>query len=291
MKYLPILLLLFVAACNNGEMERKNAELQAKQNELDKELSSRDEYIESVTRTVNEVYDNLELIRAKEKHIVAESNAMESTKKLTQEEIRQRLLGEIASIDTTLRGNRKRIDDLQSKVNSYRAQFASLRTLVATLKKTIEEREAAIAELETKVGVLQQDVAEKAKTITERDETITRHVATIEAQTHQLSTAFYIVGTRKDLESKGIIRNQGGFLWGLLGSTTVLASGFNREYFQPINKWTEKSIDVKGSVNEIIPKRDEQLYSTADPGKKQSVITILEPKKFWQEDYLVIITD
>jgi len=287
MKYIPIVLAaaLIVGGCGkNEELEKRNAELQSKHSQLEQELTSRDQYIEEITNSVNEVYNNLETIRSKEKLMMNESNQMEAAKKLTREEIRQRLISEISSIDTTLRKNRKKIDELQSKVNSYRAQFASLRTLVANLKKTIEEREASIAELELKVTGLQREVGEKTQMLAERD-------ATISVQTHQMNTGFYVVGSRRDLETKGIIRNEGGFLWGLLGSTTVLASGFNREYFKPINKWDDKTIEVKGNINEIIPKRNTEFYSMREPFNHQSVLNIVEPTKFWQDNYLVIITD
>ncbi len=281
---------LLLWGCNkNDELEKRAAELQVKDSELRQELASRDEYIDNVTRSINDVYANLESIRTREKLIMNESNQMENVKK--PEEIRRRLLGEIATIDTTLRLNRKKIDDLQSKVNSYRAQFASLRNLVSTLKKTIEDREASIAALELKVSGLEAEVGEKTKMVADRDSTIGRHLATIEMQRRQISTGFYVVGTRNELEGKGIIKKEGGFLWGLLGSTTVLASGFNRDYFRPINKWEDKMIDIKGDISEIVPRRDEQLYSMNEPGKHESVLKILEPNKFWQENYLVIITD
>jgi outer membrane murein-binding lipoprotein Lpp len=294
MKFIPAVLaaVLIISGCGkNDELEKRNAELQTKHSQLEQELASRDEYIENITSSVNEVYSNLETIRSKEKLVMNESNQLEAAKKLTREEIRQRLLSEISSIDTTLQKNRKKIDDLQSKVNSYRAQFASLRVLVTNLKKTIEEREASIAQLELKVKGLETEVGEKTQMLAERDSTITGQRATIEAQTHKMNTGFYVVGTRKDLESKGIIRNEGGFLWGLLGSTTVLASGFNHEYFRPINKWAEKTIEVKGNINEIIPKREAQFYSMKEPFNHQSVLSIVEPTKFWQDNYLVIITD
>ncbi|MBI1806807.1 MAG: hypothetical protein HYR76_07145 [Ignavibacteria bacterium] len=295
MKFFSALLALafVISGCNTRteELEKQAAALQSKNSELSQELSTRDAYIDSVTQSMNEVYDNIERVRSKERQILQESSQMETTKKLNRQEVREKLLQQISTIDSNLASNRKKINDLQAKVSSYRTQFAGLKNMVATLKQTIEEREQAIAQLEEKVRGLETQVSEGKRLISERDSVITRQTAVIDVQEKQITTGFYIVGTRKDLESKGIITREGGFLWGLLGSTTVLANGFNREYFKPINKEREMSIEVTGKIVEIVPKRNEQFYTASAQQDKHSLLNIVEPKNFWQDNYLVIITE
>jgi chromosome segregation ATPase len=183
--------------------------------------------------------------------VLKETNEIETKKKLTKQEVRNRLLEEISLIDSTLRGSHKRIDNLQSKVDSYKTQFAGLRKMVSTMKRTVEEREQSIAALEQRVRSLETEVAEKDRMITERDSTIQVQTSTIDQQHKQLTTAYYIVGSRSDLEKKGIIKKEGGFLWGLLGSTTMLANGINMDYFTPIAKNEQTTIDVVGNIDEI----------------------------------------
>jgi hypothetical protein len=288
-----VLILALVWGCNNRaeELEKQNTDLQASNRQLTQDLTERDSYVDVVTQSINDVYTSLESVQAKERALLKETNEMESGKKLTREEVRAKLLDKIKVIHTTLSDNQKTVAELQTKVNTFKNQYAGLKKMVVNLKKTIEERELAIADLTTRVHGLENDVAEKTRVIGEKDVTINDQHNTINQQYKQITTAYYVAGTRSELEKKGIIKKEGGFLWGLLGSTTMLASGFDDKYFKPINKVEDMTIQVKGRIDEVLPKRSEQFYSKTELSPEQSTITIAEPNSFWQDKYLVIITD
>ncbi len=295
MKIAPYLafLLIFAWGCNNRseEMEKRNAELQNRNDELQHELTARDTYVDTVTQSINDVYVTLEGIRSREQSLLSRSSELETAKKRSRQEIRESILQEIAVIDSTIKGNRVKLNNLQSKVNSYRSQYAGLKKLVQTLQNTITEREQTIAELQQKVTGLETELGEKKTLVAHQDSVITNQRTVIDRQQSRLTTGYYIIGTKRDLEAKGIIRREGGFLWGLLGATSVLANGFPRDGFVPINNTTETSIDVKGSVDEIIPKRNPQFYSETDHDGKQTTLRITDPGNFWEQNYLVIVTD
>ena len=120
---------------------------------------------------------------------------------------------------------------------------------------------------------------------------LTQKDSVIDSQYKQISTAYYIAGTKDQLEKMGIIKKEGGFLWGWLGSTTTLASGFDDKNFKPINKLVENNIHVDGKIDEIIPKRAEQFYKKTEISANESLLTIARPDTFWRDNYLVIITD
>lgn len=284
---------LVVAGCNtrSDELEKENAELQQKTTQLNQDLEARDQYIEDVTQSINEIYANLEGVREKEKNILRETGEVEGKKKVTSVELRQRLLQQIATIDTNMRSNRKKLSDLQARVSSSRKQYAGLQRMMNDLKKTLEEREQSIAQLQTRVQDLENEVQSKTRVIAVQDSTINDQKSLISQQTNRINTGYYIIGSRKELEEKGIISDEGGFLWGLLGSTTVLSSGVNPQYFKPIDKTRDMTIEVQGDIDEIIPRRSENFYVTSENGQDASTLQIVQPDAFWQENYLVIITD
>jgi peptidoglycan hydrolase CwlO-like protein len=285
---------VLLAGCNtrSKELEKQNAELQAKSNELYKELSTRDEYIGQVMDAVNGMHENLEGAREKEKLLLSETDKMEGANKASSGEIRQKMLGQIAEIDSSLKSDRKKLAELQAKVRSYRTQFASLNKMIEGLKKTLEERETSIAALQTRVAELEGEVSQKTMMVAQRDSTINEQQTVISRQTSKINTGYYIVGTRRELKEKGIIADEGGLLWGLFGTTTILANGFDSKLFTPINKTTEMKIEVKGAINEIVPKRNLQFYSTAaSADRERSTLTILKSEQFWQDNFLVIITN
>lgn len=296
MKFMPFILALVVViwGCDNKSRELQNqlTDLQNRYGTLQQELNARDEYVDTVTQSINDIYNNLEGLRAQEKLILKKSNEMETGKKMGRQEIRQSLLNEISTIDSTLKSNRARIGTLQTRMNSYRSRYAGLQTMVESLKKTIGEREQSIAELELKVKGLESDLSEKTRLVGVKDSVINDQATLIRSQHSRIITGYYVVGSRKELESKGLIAREGGFLWGLLGSTTVLGNGASDEtLFRPIDKSSDSTIQVNGSIDEIVPKRDPLLYSKMDLGNNRTQLTIREPRDFWRENYLVIITD
>ncbi|HTK81293.1 MAG TPA: hypothetical protein VL633_03300 [Bacteroidota bacterium] len=290
---LALLLTTLFVGCNNRseELEKQNADLQSKNSQMTQEITARDQYIDSVTQSINDVYTSLETVRSREGMILKETNEMESKKKLSSQEVRQRLLSQVSLIDSSLKENRARIAKLQSTVSSSKKQYAGLRTMVANLKQTVAERESTIAFLGQKIQGLEAEVNTKTQMVAQRDSVIQQQHGVIGTQHAEINRAFYIVGKRHDLEEKGIITSQGGFLWGLLGSSTVLASGFDPKLFTAIDKYDNTSIDVNGGIDEIVPKRSQQFYNAKEVSRNQSTLTIAEPDRFWQDKYLVIITN
>ena len=60
-------------------------------------------------------------------------------------------------------------------------------------------------------------------------------------------------GTKEELKKKGIITDEGGFLWGLLGSTTIMSSGVDQSVFTPLDKNIDQTLHVPGTIDEILP--------------------------------------
>ncbi len=285
---------IIAVGCNtkSDELEKQNAELQAKSNELYKELTNRDEFIGQVMESINGMHENLEGTRVKEQVLLNQTDKLEGTKKASSAEIRQNMLGQIADIDSTLTSDKKKLADLQTKVKSYKTQFASLNKMIANLKQTLDEREASITQLQGRIAELEGVVTQKTMMVAQRDSTINVQQGLISKQTSKINTGYYIIGTRRELKEKGIIAEEGGFLWGLFGSTTILANGFNSSLFTPIDKTTATKIDVDRNISEIIPKRNLACYSATESADRRSAsVVILKSDQFWQDNYVVIITN
>ncbi len=289
MKARPLLIALcgtLILGCNDKEeqLQKQVAQLQGEQTSLQQSISERDQNLEEVMRAVNDVYADLEKARVKEGKLTERAGGKETGGQISNTVTRQQLLNNISEIGTTLKENRKRIADLQSRVKSFRGKVASLSKLVDNLKQSLAEREQSIALLQSKVQGLETTVADKTKTLAEKEDVIND-------QEKKINTAYMVVGTRKELKEKGIITDEGGFLWGLLGSTTVMSSGVDPSLFTPIDKTKDQSISVHGKIDEVLPHRSEQYFATGEPVENNTVLTITHPNEFWQDRYLVIVTD
>ncbi len=279
-------LLLLGTGCTDrvNELEQQKAAAEDLNKQLNQDMAAKDEYIDKISDAINDVYTSIEDVKAKEKSILRETNAMEGSKKLTNEETRARLIDRIGFIRETLGQDHKRLTELQGRLSASKRQYGGLQKMVASLKKTVEEKDQQIADLGKRVEGLEQEVTLKTRTIAQRD-------SLIGVQHTEMTRAYYIAGTRDQLEKMGIIKKEGGFLWGLLGSTTTLTSNFDDKYFKAIDKTLDNTIEVNAKIDEIVPKRSAQDYNQSLIGQDQSMLTIAEPENFWKDKYLVIITD
>lgn len=284
---LVVIFAAIIAGCNNREQELQQqlSKAQSDQAALKQSITDRDKAFEEVMKAINDVYADLEKARSKEAKLVERAGGGEVPPEITNAATRQTLLNNINEIGTTLKENRKKINGLQARVKTFKGEVASLNTLIGNLKQSLQEREQSIAQLEAKVKGLETTVAENTKAISERDNTI-------EEQKKTMNKAFYVVGTRKELKEKGIITDEGGFLWGLLGSTTIMASGVDKSLFTPIDRTKDQTIQVTGEIDEILPHRNQDFFATAHPeGADQTSLKIVQPDKFWQDNYLVVVLD
>ncbi|MEW6511183.1 MAG: hypothetical protein AB1428_09520 [Bacteroidota bacterium] len=277
---------VLAAGCKGreAELEKQLGDVQNERTSLQQSIAERDAYFDEVLRAVNDIYADIERARAKESLLKKGSGVAEGPAHFTNADARQKLLQSIGDIGSTLKENRQKIANLQAKIKSFGGQIASLNEMITNLKNSLREREESIAQLEARVQGLETSVAEKTRLISQKDETI-------EMQRTTLNTAYVAIGTRDELKEKGIIADEGGFLWGLLGSTTVMTSDFDGRQFTPIDKTRDLKFHVAGKIDEILPRRKSEVFATAEDEQANSELTIVSPDKFWKQNYLVIVVD
>jgi hypothetical protein len=284
MKYTPlfIILALFAWGCRDKEMEQQVVTLQGQNQELTNNVSSQEAYIDEVVASINKVYEEIEQTRTTEKSLLSETKGFEGGAKLTKAEVRSQLVDRIASIRGTLHENSEKLAAIQKKLNANRKQYASLQAMVTNLKKTVDEREQSIAALQVRVTSLEGEVAEKSTMVAARD-------SVIGVKDKEIATVYYVIGTKKELEKMGIIHDEGGFL--SIGETTVLASGLDKRLFKPIDMQNDRIFHVEGKIDEILPKRNPEFYKQEKVSTSESLLTVAQPERFWQDKYLVILVD
>jgi peptidoglycan hydrolase CwlO-like protein len=265
-------------------LQTQLSESQSDRTSLQEKLSERDKYIDDVVRSVNEIYADLELARAKEGKIAQQAKGVEGTNAASSLDTKEQLLNNIDEIGSALKDNRKKIGQLQARISSYRGDIKSLNTLVENLKTSLQEREQSIAQLEAQIQGLEATVAEKTSLLQEKD-------MLLDSQGRKMNTVYYVAGTRDELRKKGIITEEGGFLWGLLGSTTIMASGVDPAEFTRLDRTKDETIHVSGKIEEILPRRNDEFFAMAAVDDQNSDLKILKPDKFWQDNYLVVVLD
>jgi hypothetical protein len=105
-------------------------------------------------------------------------------------------------------------------------------------------------------------------------------------QITELNTAWYCMGSRKELTDNSIIARDGGFLG--LGKSEKLKSDFNRDYFTRLDVIRDTQITIAGLRPELITPHPAGSYKIfTEDG--ETWLEILKPESFWSASrYLVI---
>lgn len=262
-----------------AQLEEQKAQIETEYNLLVKESATKDQFIEEYTRTVNEVYENLEKIREREGFLSKASRSMENNENAS---LKEKMLSDINSIDSYLQSSKKNIRELKEKMKNSQLKIESLEKTVENLSRTLDEKEKYIAELRTQTEQLTLQIAEVKVQLQEKDEQLQK-------QDQRLNTVFYIIGTEKELKEKGIIEEKGGFLG--MGKTAKIATNLNYDYFTSTSISNIGRIPIyidREKVNIISPHSPES-YNLVERDKNETVLEITNPDEFWKLRYLVIL--
>lgn len=282
-KALLFLLVITLLGCNRekiAQLEHANDTLQTNNTQLMEDVKLKEEYIRDYTATVNEIYDNLEMIRKREGYL---SKHSKEVKKQDGATVRKQMLNNIASIDEALKKSKKRLQQLSARKNAFQNQADELSKTLESLSKTLDEKEVEIETYKTEVGRLSGRVAEV------EDELMTRE-AQMARQAEALNTVYYIIGTEKELKDKGIITEEGGFLG--IRKAKKLAANFNESDFQTADISATDYIEIdekRKKVKLISPHRSDSFHLSEDSGDITR-LEIIDPDEFWKMKYLVILT-
>jgi hypothetical protein len=285
MKYLITLTAIaFLFSCNEQKLSQLEQELKQikSQNELIREQSSsKDQFIEEYTTTLNEVYDNLENIRKREGLITEYSKNLE---KAEQAGVKKKMLSNIESIDTYINRSKKKLRSLKSRFKDPELTSKAFEETIEKLTKELEAKELYITELRTEIDSLNSKVAQVAGDLKERD-------LIIEEQTEQMNIAHYIIGTDEELEKRQIITEKGGFIG--IGTTTVISPQLNNDDFVTTDISLTESITIAGNKEdiEIISAHAPGSYTLVADSKQETILEITDPDEFWKMRYLVILVD
>src|ERR1019366_3893165 len=163
-------------------------------------IHDQDSSIQSFIRGFNEIQDNLDIIKEKEK-IVTEASKDSETRKTKEEQI----VADIQTIYDIMNKNKNRLVSMRKKLKDSNKKNDELEKFIARLTTEIEEKDAQITDLKTQLEQLNVEMTNL---------NITYQEATQQSavKTEKLNTAFYAFGTSKELIKNGVLTKEGGFI-------------------------------------------------------------------------------
>ncbi|MES2397552.1 MAG: hypothetical protein V4549_16200 [Bacteroidota bacterium] len=241
-------------------------------------IHDQDSSIQSFIRGFNEIQDNLDIIKEKEKIVSAASKDSETRK--TKEE---QIVADIQTIYDVMNKNKQRLSSMRANLKASNNKNAELEKFITRLTAEIEAKDAQIGDLKTQLEQL--NVAMTNLNVTYQE--ITQES---EVKTEKLNTAFYSFGTSKELIKNGVLTKEGGFIG--LGKIQKMKDDFNKNYFTQVDISTTNTIVLAAKKAKLITTHPSASYKIEGAEGKAEKLTILNAEDFWSTSkYLVIVVE
>ncbi len=241
-------------------------------------IHDQDSSMQSFIRGFNEIQDNLDIIKEKEKIVTASSKDPETRK--TKEE---QIVADIQSIYDIMNKNKQRLASMKTKLKESNKKNDELEKFITRLTAEIESKDAQIGDLKTQLEQL--NVAMTNLNVNYQEAT-----QESEVKTKKLNTAFYAFGTSKELIKNGVLTKEGGFIG--LGKIQKMKDDFNKSYFTQVDISTTNTIVLAAKKAKLITTHPSGSYKIEGADGKAEKLTIIDAENFWSTSkYLVIVVD
>ncbi len=284
------LAVFFFASCHNY---RKDAEqLTLLRDSLQTEANFKDSSIVGFLTDFNEIQASLDSIKKLEDLVTVKSA---EGREMNQKQ-KDLILEDIAMLNELIQKNKEQTAALQKKLNNanfkigkLNAMIAEFEVMVSNLQNQVQEKDGEIYSLTQEVQKLNIDISGLNQRISQIETESQQKSETIQSQTVALNTAFYVLGSNKELKDNGVIEKSGGVLG--IGKTAVIKEDFNRDYFSQIDIREIDFIPLMVKKAEVISVHPAGSFHIS--GEKTADTLFIDNKaEFWKASkYLVVVTN
>ncbi|HEY0994389.1 MAG TPA: hypothetical protein VGD77_00225 [Gemmatimonadaceae bacterium] len=280
-----------LAACDNKTKEQLSTLQVADSVRRDSLLAIKNELLNDVlvsTQFVTDINNELSQARSLSAKMKAEGTRSGTEGEQLRED-RVVVLGRIrelvARLDSTekrLASTRARAQRLAASDSTLAKQVAMYEQTIAGLKETVERQRA---EYEAIIAGKDVEIAGLAK----EKESLT---GTVGELTTEKNTVYVVAGTKEELVKKGVLVNEGGRRFLILGSRPVqLARSLDPAAFQKLDRTKETHIALPPGNYTILTRQD---TAAAKPdamvkGKISGGLEIQEPERFWAASKFLVL--
>jgi predicted nucleic acid-binding Zn-ribbon protein len=285
--------LLLIIGFGIFRMSEKNEQLEnllVEKEQLSDNIENRDSTINELMFTFNEIDENLQFIKTRRNQL-----SLEASKEMNVNR-KSAILQDIRLMDSMLVASSRHIEDLEKRLKDSGVRMRSFENRIAALNKTLSENGAEIEELRILLNEKDYRIAdlstqiEMFQTVVEEKESMLYLTETSLAEKQsQLNTAFYTMGSFRELKEHGILSRTGGLLG--IGSTKTVSSNLTNDYFTALNIRETTTIPISSKVARIITEHPDDSYDFIIEDGLISALVIENPDEFWRiSKYAVIET-
>ena len=269
---------LVLTGCNDKK-STQSLESLAQADSLRKIIEQRDNEINDMMGTLNEIQEGLREITEAENRVSIVKDGEGSNKA-------QQIKENVSFISNRMKQNRELIKKLQKQLRESSYKGDELKKTVENLIQQLDEKDQQLQQLRAELDAKDIHITELDETVNNLNTSVSNLKSesasksqTISDQDKQLNTAWFVFGTKKELKNQHILEDG-----------KVLQSNFNKSYFTKIDIRVDKEIKLYSKSAKILTTHPSSSYTLAQDAKKQYVLRITNPQIFWSTSkYLVVL--
>jgi chromosome segregation ATPase len=269
---------LLLVGCGQ-QKANKDTEMTALRDSLNQIISQKDNEIDGMMETFNDIEAGFREIDAAEGRVAL---ARQGEGANAKERIRENM----EFIKDAMARNKELINKLRQQLRESTIKGNALKTTIENMMKQIEEKDKKIQDLieeldakDIHISRLDEEVANLNTNVSNLTEETNQKTQTINTQDKQLNTAWFVFGTKSELKQQHILEDG-----------KVLQANFNQSYFTKIDIRVDKEIKLYSRSAKMMTSHPAGSYTLDRDANKQYILRISDPQKFWSTSkYLVIL--
>jgi hypothetical protein len=239
------------------------------------QVAEKDSTINALFGTFNRISENLREIRAKQGGLVSSGS---SDRGLDME---QRVMGDLAAIDSLLAQNKDLVAQLRKQAKKSGARLSELEKSILDMEATITAKNAEIDTLKEQLSSTNASLATLIDMYRDKSQLS-------DMQRNEMNSAFYAIGTAKELKTKGVLTKEGGVA-GIGGVHKLNTAALPKDYFTAVDISNANEIPVGAKKAKLATSHPEGSYRFENGAEK---LVITDPTKFWSiSKYLVVVVE
>ena len=275
-----VVCVLALAGCNEEKKQPMADLLQTdKSDSLQMIIDQRENEINDLMATFNEIQEGFRLIAEAEDHvtIAKDGEGADKTKQIKDNiQFIQKKMAEnrelIEKMRQQLRESSIKGDELKKTIEALVTQLEDKDLKLQQLRAELNDKDIHITELDQAITTLNKDVADLKDESSQKSQTISE-------QDKQLHMAYYVFGTKSELKEQNILEKG-----------EVLKKNFNKNYFTKIDTRVDKEIKLYAKSARVMTPHPASSYTLSPDATKQYVLRINNPDLFWSTSkYLVVL--
>jgi hypothetical protein len=240
----------------------------------------KDTTINNLFGAFNRINENLRMI--KEKQGILDKSASGGVEAGPDMELS--MANDLRMIDSLLSENKKLIGQLRKNAKANKGK-------ISELEKTIANMEASLIEKDNEIASLKEQLVSTNASLESMIHMYQDKEQLANMQRNELNTAWYCVGTPKELKDNGVVTKEGGFV-GIGKSTKLNTQNMNLNYFKQVDITQMLEVPINAKKAKLITTHAAGSYSLEGPEGRVDKLVIKDPAAFWKgSKYLVIQTE